>query len=77
MRIQKLLRTLLGLEETRVLDVNFDDAGVVVDNTDTGSVTVNSTRADVPVTVGVPPITPPGLIDIPAGSGPFVGEFDH
>lgn len=31
MRIQKLLRTLLGLEGTRVLDVSFDDAGVVVD----------------------------------------------
>jgi transposase len=30
-RIQKLLRTLLGLEETRVLDVNLDDVGVVVD----------------------------------------------
>lgn len=31
MRIQKLLRTLLGLEETRVLDVKFDDDGLVVD----------------------------------------------
>jgi transposase len=30
-RIQKLLRTLLGLEETRVLDVKFDDDGLVVD----------------------------------------------
>lgn len=31
MRLKKLLRTLLGLEGTRVLDVNFDEAGVVVD----------------------------------------------
>lgn len=31
MRVQKLLRILLGLEETRVLDVNFDEAGLVVD----------------------------------------------
>lgn len=31
MRIEKLLRTLLGLEGTRVLDVNFDEAGLVVD----------------------------------------------
>ena len=31
MRIQKLLRTLLGLEGTRVLDVDFDEAGLVVD----------------------------------------------
>jgi transposase len=30
-RLQKLLRTLLGLEGTRVLDVNFDEAGVVVE----------------------------------------------
>jgi transposase len=30
-RLKKLLRTLLGLEGTRVLDVNFDEAGVVVD----------------------------------------------
>src|SRR6185436_19368401 len=30
-RIEKLLRTLLGLEGTRVLDVNFDEAGLVVD----------------------------------------------
>jgi transposase len=30
-RIQKLLRTLLGLEGTRVLDVDFDEAGMVVD----------------------------------------------
>lgn len=31
MRVQSLLRTLLGLEDTRVLDVNFDDVGLVVD----------------------------------------------
>ena len=31
MRVQSLLRTLLGLEDTRVLDVSFDDAGMVVD----------------------------------------------
>jgi len=30
-RITTLLRNLLGLEETRVLDVNFDEAGLVVD----------------------------------------------
>lgn len=31
MRLTKLLRILLGLEETRVLDVSFDDAGLVID----------------------------------------------
>lgn len=31
MRVTKLLRDLLGLEETRVLDVSFDDVGLVVD----------------------------------------------
>ena len=31
MRITRLLRTLLGLEETRVLDVNFDETGLVVE----------------------------------------------
>lgn len=31
MRITTLLRNLLGLEETRVLDVNFDEVGLVVD----------------------------------------------
>jgi transposase len=30
-RVTKLLRDLLGLEETRVLDVSFDDVGLVVD----------------------------------------------
>ena len=31
MRVQSLLRILLGLEETRVLDLHFDDTGLVVD----------------------------------------------
>lgn len=31
MRAQSLLRTVLGLKDTRVLDVSFDDAGMVVD----------------------------------------------
>lgn len=31
MRVQSLLRVLLGLEETRVLDLHFDDTGLVVD----------------------------------------------
>lgn len=31
MRVTRLLRDLLGLEETRVLDVNFDEVGLVVD----------------------------------------------
>lgn len=31
MRLTKLLRILLGLEETRVLDVSFDEAGLVID----------------------------------------------
>ena len=31
MRITTLLRSLLGLEETRVTDVNFDEVGLVVD----------------------------------------------
>lgn len=31
MRVQRLLRTLLGLEATRVLNLHFDDTGLVVD----------------------------------------------
>lgn len=31
MRLTKLLRILLGLEETRVLDASFDEAGLVID----------------------------------------------
>ena len=31
MRVTTLLRSLLGLEETRVLDVNFDELGLVID----------------------------------------------
>ena len=31
MRVTTLLRSLLGLEETRVLDVSFDEFGLVID----------------------------------------------
>ena len=31
MRIAKVLRILLGLEDTRVIDVGFDVAGLVID----------------------------------------------